>query len=86
MMIPNDALFSGFEKHQADLFRSCQKVFLSSAVEVFMLLYVYISNKNDVLSQLFWGGGWVYSYLDMVLVCPESFTSFYLFAVGKSVQ
>ena len=78
--------FQGLKNTKQIFSEVVRKFFLSSAVEVFMLLYVYISNKNDVLSQLFWGGGWVYSYLDMVLVCPESFTSFYLFAVGKSVQ
>lgn len=86
MMIPNDALFFS-EKHQADLFRSCQKFFFKfSSWSVYVLICFYISNKNDVLSQLFWVGGWVYSYLEIVLVCPESFSSFYLFAVGKSVQ
>jgi hypothetical protein len=56
MMIPNAALFSGFEKHQADLFRSCQKVFLSSAVEVFMLLYVYIYPTKMMCFPSFFGG------------------------------
>ena len=80
-------IFQGLKKHQADLFRSCQKFFLISAVEVFILLYVFIyQTKMMCFPSFFWGGGWVYSYLDMVLVCPESFSSFYLFAVGKSVQ
>ena len=48
--------FQGLKNTKQIFSEVVRKFVLSSAVEVFMLLYVYISNKNDVLSQLFWGG------------------------------
>ena len=83
---PMMRFFQGLKNTKQIFSEVVRKFFFKfSSWSVYVIICIYIQQKWCAFPA-FLGGGWVYSYLDMVLVCPESFTSFYLFAVGKSVQ